>query len=245
MIIVDTATDSDSSAVLKREKPGKLKIENMEETRRDFYGYIAKKTLLSLLPDMEIIALAYREINDEEMTLLAAETVDIINGIYIETLAVQNRKAKNKWLLPAVFAAGALVSFALKEYYQQMVKNDMYYEERKEGRQGSSYDDALRDKEMYKGVMIYWKITAHQDNILFYKGNNQKQIVIGNIDDLENELHMGIGKHARLHNILGKITGFENGIPVVDVFEVRDNSIERVIKNIFYRSWRKKRIMGG
>jgi len=245
VIIIDTATGSDSSAVLKREKPGKIKIENMAEARMDFYGYIAKKTLLSILPDIEVLSLSKREVSDEEMTVLADETVDMINGIYIEILAAQNKKAKNKWLLPLVFAAGALVSFGLTEYYQQTVKNDMYCEERKEGRQGPSYDDALRDQENYKGAIIYWKVTAHQDNIVFYKGDNKKQIVIGNIDYLDNELFMGIGKHARLQLVLGEITGFKNGIPVVEVWDVSDNSIGVVIKNIFYRSWRKKRIMGG
>ena len=245
VIIIDTAQERDSSTVLKREKPGKIKIENMAEMRRDFYGYIAKKTLLSILPDIEVLSLSKREVSDEEMAPLADETVDMINGIYIEILAAQNKKAKNKWLLPAVFAAGALVSFGLMEYYQQTVKNDMYCEERKEGRQGPSYKDALRDQVNYKGAVIYWKVTAHQDNIVFYKGDNKKQIVIGNIDDLDNELFMGIGKHARSQLILGEITGFENEIPVVEVWEVSDNSIGHVIKNIFYRNWHKKRIMGG
>ncbi|MCD6311991.1 MAG: hypothetical protein J7M11_05985 [Elusimicrobia bacterium] len=246
VIIIDTATGRDSSAVLKREKPGKIKIENMAGTRREFYGYIAEKTLLSILPDIEVLALSKREVSYGEMILLAGETVDMINGIYIEILAAQNKKAKNKWLLPLVFAAGALVSFGLTEYYQQTVKNDMYCEERKEGRQGPSYNDALRDQENYKGAIIYWKVTAHQDNIVFYKGDNRKMIALEDIDDIDNKLRMNMntGKHARLQNILGEITGFENEIPVVEVWEVSDNSIGRVIKNIFYRNWHKKRIMG-
>jgi len=238
VIIIDTAIGSDSSAVLKREKPGKIKIENMAEKRREFYGYIAEKTLLSILPDIEVLSLSKGEVSDAEMALLADETVDMINGIYIEILAAQNKRAKNKWLLPLVFAAGALVSFVAMEYYQQTVKNDMYCEERKEGRQGPSYNDALHDQENYKGAIIYWKVTAHQDNIVFYKGDNRKMIALEDIDGIDNKLrmNMGTGKHARLQRILGRITGFSDGIPFVDVWEVRDNSISL---RIFKKALRK------
>lgn len=248
VIIIDTATGNGSSAVLKSEKPGKLKIENMAETRREFYGYIRQKPFLSLLPDIQVIPLSQRDITDDKIALLADEAVDTINGIYIETLTAQNSKAKNKWLLPVVFAAGALVSFGLTEYYQQMVKNDFLRAERKLGRQGPSYDEAVKDKKKYTGAIIYWPVTAYRDDIFFYKGHTKKRIMLGSIFDPGDKLHMGMGKSVRLKRILGKIIEFENGMPVVNVWEVSDNWFSlRIPKNILQKihdNW-AKRIMAG
>ncbi|PKM99554.1 MAG: hypothetical protein CVU78_05670 [Elusimicrobia bacterium HGW-Elusimicrobia-2] len=234
VIIIDTATGNGSSAVLRSEKPGKLKIEKMAETRREFYGYIAKRTFLSILPDIEVIALPQRDITEDEMILLADKTIEIINGIYTETLAAQNRKTKNKWLFPAVFAAGALVSFLATEYYQQMVKNDFLLAKRKLGRQGPSYDEAVNDMKKYSGTIIYWPVTAYRDDIFFYKGSTKKGIGIGSIFDPVDKLHMNMGKHARFQRILGEITEFENGMPVVDVWEVSNNPLcPQFFKNMF------------
>ncbi|MFH1956892.1 MAG: tetratricopeptide repeat protein [bacterium] len=226
VVIIDTSSRNDIPVILKRENLPKIEIGDMAESRREFYSYIGRRPLFSVLPDIEVFTLPSRDMTDEEITSLASEMIEEVNGIYIETLAEKNRKVKNKWLIPAVFTAGFLLSFAVTKYCQKRIKNDVYYDARREGRKGPSYNEAVKDKKKYIGSTVYWPVTAHVKNIALYKGSTRKRILLGNVYDTGHKLHMNMGKSVRMKHILGKIRSFEDGVPVVDVIEVRDNFSE-------------------